>query len=50
MLLLVHPGPVDERDPAMRRYAAVLQALGAEVRVEGRYPGPRPLDCCSVET
>ncbi len=29
MLLLVHPGPVDEKDPAMRRYARILQALGA---------------------
>ena len=28
MLLLVHPGPVDEKDPAMRRYARILEALG----------------------
>ena len=29
MLMLVHPGPVDAKDPAMRRYAKVLEAVGA---------------------
>ena len=33
MLLLVHPGAVDEKDPAMRRYANILQALGAGWRI-----------------